>query len=90
MSKIVRCSNCGEEYDSELFPVCPFCLNSAATIQNYENNQKVEETICINGGEPDNDSVLENDSGSITRTDDGILNKKLDEINSLFDMTVFV
>ena len=88
MSKIVRCSNCGEEYDSELFPVCPFCLNSA-TIQNYENNQKVEETICINRGEPDNDSVLENDSGSITRTDDGILNKKLDEINSLFDMTVF-
>ena len=53
MAKFVVCSNCGEEFDAELFPVCPFCLTPV------EN--EIKENIKTDVGETEVKTAAFND-----------------------------
>ena len=49
---IIRCKTCGEEYDTELFPVCPYCLSTNTIDDNEESSDEVlqntDDSSCIN------------------------------------------
>lgn len=68
----MRCKNCGEEYNEEMFPVCPYCLTENISEEQYED---VMESFSSN----------DCNSEKITRVQEETVNEER-ELNSIIEL----
>ena len=76
----MKCRNCGEEYNEELFPVCPFCLTQNERYGGEEMDQPAVTIQRVISNETD--KIEENDNNELNtevvdeycQTDDNIAN----------------